>query len=53
MDNKGIKSKEKLKIHNVKYVKINQSIKSRLHAWSPQPQIVFHRTEEAGDLPRR
>jgi hypothetical protein len=24
-----------------------------IHAWSPQPQIVLHRTEEAGDLPRR
>ena len=24
-----------------------------VHAWSPQPQIVLHRTDEAGDLPRR
>jgi hypothetical protein len=24
-----------------------------IHAWSPQSQIVLHRMEEAGDLPRR
>ena len=29
MDNKSIKSKEKLKIQNVKCIKINQSIKNK------------------------
>ena len=34
-------------------VHVAQLTGDAIHAWSPQPQIVVHRTEEARNLPRQ